>query len=63
MNPTMEPDDPKKAETNEAESKRSASAAGPEEADSKGVILLPTRSQQSAQSASENSLRCPAGNC
>jgi DMSO/TMAO reductase YedYZ molybdopterin-dependent catalytic subunit len=40
----MEPDDPKKAETNEAESKRSPSAAGPEEADSKGVILLPTRS-------------------
>jgi DMSO/TMAO reductase YedYZ molybdopterin-dependent catalytic subunit len=40
----MEPDDPKKAETNEAESKRPPSAAGPEEADSKGVILLPTRS-------------------
>ncbi len=40
----MEPDDPKKAETNEAESKRSPSAAGTEEADSKGVILLPTRS-------------------
>lgn len=40
----MEPDDPKKAETNEAESKRSPSAAGPEEADSKGVILVPTRS-------------------
>jgi DMSO/TMAO reductase YedYZ molybdopterin-dependent catalytic subunit len=40
----MEPDDPKKGETNEAESKRPPSAAGPEEADSKGVILLPTRS-------------------
>jgi DMSO/TMAO reductase YedYZ molybdopterin-dependent catalytic subunit len=43
-NPTMEPDDQKKGETNAAESKQGTSASGTETPDSKGVIALPPRS-------------------